>query len=68
VVKWNKEIKREFILDLNDLLFLRGDCLYVMNSPDGKEKREKFIRMMGFSFLHTATTDCGDRDIFVRAR
>lgn len=68
VSRWGRKVCREFRLDLNDLLFLRGGPLYAMNSPDGKEKREKFMRLMGFEFLQTIPAQFGTRDIFIRSK
>lgn len=68
VLRWNRQVMREFKLDLNDLLFLRGGPLYAMNSPQGKEKREKFMRLMGFEFLQTIPAPDGTRDIFIRSK
>ena len=68
VTRWNRQVCREFRLDLNDLMFLRGGPLYAMNSPEGKEKREKFMRMMGFQFLQAIPSPNGERDIFIRSK
>ena len=68
VTRWNRQVMREFKLDLNDLLFLRGGPLYAMNGPQGKEKREKFMRMMGFQFLQEIPSPSGERDVFIRSK
>ena len=68
VSRWNRKVMREFHMDLNDLLFLRGGPLYAMNGPQGKEKREKFIRLMGFEYLQTIPARDCERDIFIRSK
>lgn len=66
VYGWSRQVKNEFLLDLNDLQFLRGAPLYAVNGFHGQAKREKFMRMMGFS-LRQSFED-GSYDIFERVR
>ena len=68
VTRWNRQVMREFKLDLNDLLFLRGGPLYAMNGPQGKEKREKFMRLMGFQLLQAIPSPDGERDVYIRSK
>lgn len=68
VYKWSPKVKTEFLLDLNDLHFLRGANLYALNLLRGQVKREKFMKLMGFVFRQSFENEEGTWDIFERSR
>lgn len=68
VSRWSIQVRREFRLDIDDLMFLRGGPLYAMNGPEGTEKRAKFMRLMGFEYFRTIPARDCDRDIYIRSK